>query len=125
MGSLYRVAPLGEARRPLSPDVSLVWNERLSDLSDEDYELPPFAPDVVVEITSRYEPRANIDHKIGVFLSAETQLAIVVDPKARIVELHDREGVIVLGKDDVLKHSALPGFTLDLATFFQEADRPR
>ena len=122
MGCLYRVAPPGEPRRPLSPDVSVVWNDRLRELSDEDYEIPPFAPDVVVEITSRYEPRANIDHKVGVYLSAETQLAIVVDPKARSIELHDRDGVRLLGDRDTLTHPALPGFELDLATFFRAAD---
>jgi Uma2 family endonuclease len=46
----FRIAPPNEIRRPLVPDIAFVSNERLRDLDDSDLELPPFAPDVAVEI---------------------------------------------------------------------------
>jgi len=39
----FRVAPPGEVRRPLVPDVAYASNERLRPLSDEELELPPLA----------------------------------------------------------------------------------
>src|SRR5579863_1557319 len=42
----FRVAPPGEIRRPLVPDVAYVSNDRLRPLSYEELQVPPLAPDV-------------------------------------------------------------------------------
>jgi len=114
----FRVAPPGEVRRPLVPDVAYVSNERLRPLSDEDIELPPLAPDVAVEILSPDDRRADVEDKIDVYLRAGSSLAIVVDPKRRVVELHDRSGARVLGESDVIAHAALPGFSYSVRELF-------
>ena len=57
----FRVAPPGEVRRPLVPDVAYVSNERLRPLSYEELQLPPLAPDVAVEILSPGDRRIDID----------------------------------------------------------------
>jgi len=49
----FRVAPPGEVRRPLVPDVAYVSNERIRPLGDDELEVPPLAPDVTVEAGDR------------------------------------------------------------------------
>jgi Uma2 family endonuclease len=100
----FRVAPPGEARRPLVPDVAYVSNERLRPLSDEEVEMPPLAPDV--------------DDKIRVYLRAGSSLVIVVDPQRRTVELHDTKSTKLLGEDDVIAHDALPAFAYPVQDLF-------
>ncbi len=121
----FRIAPPGEIRRPLVPDVSLVWNERLRGLDDEDVELPPFAPDVAVEIRSPGDRVRHLEHKVGVYLAGGAQLVIVVDPSRRSASLHDARGTHVVHEGDDLRHDALPGLSLSLAELFAHAERPR
>jgi Uma2 family endonuclease len=114
----FRVAPPGDVRRPLVPDVAYVSNERLRPLSDKELETPPLAPDVAVEILSPDDRRADIDDKVAVYLRAGSSLVIVVDPQRRIVELHDHAGTTQLGEADAIEHAALPGFTYPARELF-------
>jgi Uma2 family endonuclease len=120
----FRVAPPGEIRRPLVPDVAYVSNERLARLEGRELELPALAPDVVIEILSPDDRAQFVEHKIGVYLSAGSQLVIIVEPRDRTVRLHDRRGVRVLVDDDVIEHGALPAFRLALGALFRAIDRP-
>jgi Uma2 family endonuclease len=121
----FRVAPPGEVRRPLVPDLAYVSNGRLIGLSGRDLELPPFAPDVAVEILSPDDVPQHVSHKISVYLASGAELVIVVEPQDRSVRLHDGGGVRVLHGDDVLRHRALPGFALALPALFRAIDPPR
>lgn len=121
----FRIAPPGEIRRPLVPDVAYVSNERLRGLDDTDVELPPFAPDVAIEILSPGDRSRYVEHKIGVYLAGGSSLVIVIDPAEGRATLHDAGGVRRLGAGEVLAHPALPGFALPLAELFAAADRPR
>jgi Uma2 family endonuclease len=114
----FRVAPPGEVRRPLVPDVAYVSNERLRPLSDKELEVPPLAPDVAVEILSPDDRRADIDDKIGVYLRAGSSLVIVVDPQQRAVELHDRAETVRIDEAGAIAHSALPGFSYPVRELF-------
>ncbi len=114
----FRVAPPGEVRRPLVPDVAYVSNERLRTLSDEEVEIPPLAPDVAVEILSPDDHRADIDDKIGVYLRAGSSLVIVVDPQQRAVELHDRDQTVHLDETGAIEHWALPECSYPLRELF-------
>ncbi len=114
----FRVAPPGEARRPLVPDVSYVSNERLRPLSDAEIQIPPLAPDVAVEILSPADRRIDIDDKISVYLRAGSSLVVVVDPRRRVVELHDRAGVAQLDESQTIEHRALPGFSYPVCDLF-------
>lgn len=120
----FRVAPPGEIRRPLVPDVAYVSNERLHTLSDADLEVPPLSPDVAVEILSPDDRRIDIDDKISAFLRGGSSLVVVVDPQPRIVELHDRSGVVRLDEDDVIEHAALAGFAYSVRALFAVLTRP-
>jgi Uma2 family endonuclease len=114
----FRIAPPGEIRRPLVPDVSYVSNERLRPLSDEEIEIPPLAPDVAVEILSPDDRRADVDDKIDVYLRGGSSLVIVVDPMHRVVELHDRAQILRLDETRAIEHSALPGFSYPVSDLF-------
>lgn len=120
----FRVAPPGEVRRPLVPDVAYVSNERLRPLSDEELETPPLAPDAAVEILSPDDRRADVDDKIGVYLRAGSALVIVVDPQQRVVELHDRIRIGRLSLAETIEHSALPGFSYPVRELFAVLQRP-
>ncbi len=120
----FRVAPPGEVRRPLVPDVAYVSNERLRPLSDAELELPPFAPDVAVEILSPGDRRIDVDDKIGVYLRGGSQLVIVVDPQHRAVELHDAGKTSLLDETQAIEHIALPGFTYGVRDLFAVLRRP-
>jgi Uma2 family endonuclease len=110
---------LGEkVRRPLVPDIAYVSNERLRHLSDDELECPRLAPDVAVEILSPDDRREDVDDKIGTYLRAGSSLVVIVDPHRRIVELHDRSGVAMLGEDHAIEHSALPGFAYPVSELF-------
>jgi Uma2 family endonuclease len=121
----FRVAPPGEIRRPLVPDLAYVSYERLQGLEGHDLELPPFAPDVAFEILSPDDVARHVAHKIAVYLAAGAALVVVVEPRDRTVQLHDGLGERVLRGDDVLAHPALPGFALPLPALFAAADPPR
>ncbi|MBV9334230.1 MAG: Uma2 family endonuclease [Candidatus Eremiobacteraeota bacterium] len=121
----FRIAPPGEVRRPLVPDVSYVSNARLRDLTDEQLQIPPLAPDVAVEILSPDDRRIDLDDKIGVYLRAGSSLVIVVDPQRRIVELHDATVTTRLDESDTIQHAALPGFAYSVAELFAVLQRMR
>jgi len=120
----FRVAPPGEMRRPLVPDVAYVSNERLHPLSDQDLQIPPLAPDVAVEILSPDDRRIDVDEKISVYLRAGSTLVIVVDPRRRVVELHDRERTARLDECSAIEHPALPGFSCPVGELFAILRRP-
>ena len=121
----FRIAPPGEIRRPLVPDVAFVRNERLTGLEGRDLEAPPFAPDVAVEILSPDDRPDRLEHKIRIYFAGGASLVIVIDPADRSVRLHDARGARVLRGEDVIAHPALPGFSLALTKLFTAADPPR
>lgn len=120
----FRVAPPGEIRRPLVPDIAFVRYERLAGLEGRELEAPEFSPDVAIEIRSPGDRVQRIEHKIGVYLATGASLVIVVDPARRTVHLHDAGGTRDLRGDDVIAHAALSGFALALPELFKAADLP-
>ena len=120
----FRISPPGEIARPLVPDLAYVSNERLRALSDEDFQSPPLAPDVAVEICLPGDRDADIEDKIGVYLAAGSSLIILVDPAARSVTLVESGTRHILKEGESLEHPALPGFSLPLAELFAVTNRP-
>ena len=119
----FRIAPPGEARRPLVPDVAYISNERLRPLSDQDVEAPPIAPEVAVEILSPDDRRVDLDDKIRTYLRAGSSLVIVVDPMRRIVELHDLNRVAQVDDTGAIEHAAVPGFHYSVRDLFDVLKR--
>jgi Uma2 family endonuclease len=107
------------------PDVSYVSNERLRELEGFDLEVPPFAPNVAIEVLSPGWNRRRLEHKIGVYLAGGSELVIVVDPRTRTAHLHDATEERVVRGDEAIEHAALPGFSLGLPALFAVLERPR
>lgn len=120
----FRVAPPGEIRRPLVPDIAYVATERLRELSDDDLQVPPLAPDVAVEILSPGDRRIDVDDKIETFFRAGSSLVIIVDPQQRIVALHDALNTVRLDERATIEHAALPGFSYPVRDLFAVLLRP-
>jgi Uma2 family endonuclease len=85
--------------------------------------MPPLAPDVAVEILSLDDRRIDVDDKIETYLRAGSMLVIVVDPKERIVELHDPLGVRKIDIDGTITHTALPSFHFAVRALFEVLKR--
>lgn len=118
----FRLAPPGEERRPLVPDIAFVASEQLRGLAREELQAPDFAPAVAIEILSPGDARADVESKIEVYLRSGTQLVVIVDPVRRRMQLHDGLAAPTdLTRDDVLTHPAMPGFSLSLAKLFATA----
>jgi Uma2 family endonuclease len=117
----FRLAPEGEARRPLVPDVAYVRIEALRAETREDIQAPSFAPDVAVEVLSPKDLAADVADKVDVYLRCGTQLVIVADPRRRRITLYDRSSTRILEAGHVLRHEALPGFELAVGPLFARA----
>ncbi len=119
----FRIAPDGEVRRPLVPDVSFTYRDRLRELSDEELEVPPFAPDVAIEVLSPGDRPKDVASKVDVYLRGGGRLVLVVDPKRRTIRAIDAGGERSFAGDQTFEHVVLPEFRLIVASFFEKALR--
>lgn len=119
----FRIAPPGAVRRPLVPDVAYISNERLRPLNNEELQTPPLAPNVAVEILSPDDRRPDVDDKIRTYLQAGSSLIMVVDPKRRIIELHDSLATGYVDETGAVEHAALPGFCYPVRELFDVLKR--
>jgi Uma2 family endonuclease len=115
----FHVRPPGDVRRPLVPDVAFLSYKRLPYPAMLQTDEPSVAPDVVVEINSPSDRRADIEEKVRVYLAAGTDVVFLVDPKVRAVTVCDRKGRRHLNEGDEITHSALPDFRLNVSTLFE------
>ncbi|MBX9788048.1 MAG: Uma2 family endonuclease [Pirellulales bacterium] len=81
-------------------------------------------PDMVVEIRSKNDTLAYVEHKIADYLKAGVRLAIVVDPESKSATLYrPNQPVVALAETDELTcEDIIPDFRLPLASLF--ADLP-
>jgi len=120
----FRVAPPNAIVRPLVPDVGYLSYDALpADAPFEDVQVPLAPPTVAVEVLSPDDRRRNIESKIATYLSAGTSAVVVVDPRNETIAIHDHDGVRTLCSGDVLVHTVLRGFKLDVAALFARAKR--
>jgi len=120
----FRIAPPGEVRRPLVPDVAFLSYKRLPYREMKVTDEPRVAPDVVVEVKSPGERRSDIQEKVRVYLAAGTHVVFLVDPSSRVVTVCDARGEQHLDDKAVITHAALPGFRLPVKKLF-ELPRPK
>jgi len=116
----FRLAPPGEVRRPLVPDVAYLSYARLSydKLTKTDY--PQIAPDAVVEVLSPSDKGKDIDEKIRVYLTCGTSVVFLVDTKHQTVTIRDAQDAEVIARDAVITHPSLPGFAMKANDLFEE-----
>jgi Uma2 family endonuclease len=114
----FQVAPPGEDRRPLVPDVAYLSYDRLPYETQMVTDNPRVAPDVVVEVLSPDDRHADVEGKARVYLAAGTRVVFLVDTELRTVTIRELGGDQTIDKDAVLTHDALPGFQLNVADLF-------
>jgi Uma2 family endonuclease len=102
------------------PDVSFVNRDRWSAVTDRGRFLRG-APDLAVEILSPSNRSGEIHAKVADYLAAGAPLVRIVDPKRRMVTIH--ETLLAprrLGARDVLDGGdVLPGFAIPVEEFFE------
>ncbi|HYK53237.1 MAG TPA: Uma2 family endonuclease [Candidatus Eremiobacteraceae bacterium] len=105
----FQVAPPGEIRRSLVPDVGYLSYDRMPLDEQVLTDSPAAAPDALVEVLSPDDRTQDIEEKIRVYLAAGTNVVFLVDTKSRTVEIIDRDGRHVIGEDKFVEHDSLPG----------------
>lgn len=105
------------------PDVGFISFERLSQLSDEEAEEPPCAPDVAIEVRSPSSHIGLLKAKIQRYLQTGALLVLDIDPQKRTVVAHCAEGTKEFTKSDRFEHDAAPWLTFDVTELFANLNR--
>jgi Uma2 family endonuclease len=103
------------------PDVTFFTRGRLTGSQHGATPVAPIAGDLVVEVVSRSNTKAEISRKLNEYFAAGSRLAWVVEPKPRTVRVHTSPSeFVVLGVDDSLDGGeVLPGFRLAVRALFE------
>lgn len=101
----------------LAPSVAFVRHGRTGGTSEGFLSGPP---DLAVEIVSFADEEEAMQERVREWLDAATPMLTVVDPRRRTVTVHhSRDGIRVLGEDDVLDGGdVVPGWTLPVKELF-------
>ena len=102
------------------PDVAFVRTDRIPPEAERIASMP-LPPDLVVEVISTHDTRAEVTRKIGLYLAANVPLILVLDQKPRTLMVH-RPGQAPrrLGENDTFDGGdILPGFRLAVADVFR------
>jgi Uma2 family endonuclease len=119
----FRIAPAGEVRRPLVPDVAYLSYARVPYRSRA-ADIPRIAPDAVVEVLSPRDRKRDIQSKVRVYLACGTSVIFLVDTKRQTVTIVDAEGLQTITRGALVTHEALPDFAMPARNLF-EAPRPK
>jgi len=119
----FRIAPPGEVRRPLVPDVAYLSYDRLPLEDDDAAQVPLGSPNVAVEILSPDDRPRDVRDKVETYLRAGTDAVIVVDPKTETIRVDSNSGTMTWRTGDIFSHSSLPEFELNVLEYFDSARR--
>jgi Uma2 family endonuclease len=122
----FRASPPGEDIHPLVPDVAYLSYARLRPLAEKDREVPPVAPEIVVEILSPDDRRKDVDEKRRVYFAWGVLLEIIADPETRRVEFYDAGGGCerVDATVEAYSPAAFPDLRLPLRAMFAKLEIP-
>jgi Uma2 family endonuclease len=106
------------------PDVAFTSWARLANQQPSD-PIPTLAPDFVVEVLSPSNTGPEMARKRGEYFRAGVRLVWEIDPRARSLRAYTSETAFTdhTATDTVTGGAVLPGFTLALATLFDQLDR--
>ena len=110
-----------EPLRVRQPDLLFVSNERAGILGDR----IEGGPDLVVEIISPSNTRAEIESKMADYASLNVRECWLVYPQMHAVEVLRLEGgewqrAYIRGDGERIESAVLPGLELDIAAFFED-----
>jgi Uma2 family endonuclease len=108
----------GGSRR--SPGASWFDDARYRAAERPDVVFPPFAPEFVIEVRSPHDSRRVLQSKMQEYIDNGVQLAWMIDPLERSVEIYrpDREPELVTNPLTVAGEGPVAGFVLDLDRVF-------
>jgi Uma2 family endonuclease len=114
----FHLAPHGEERRPLVPDVAFLSYARLPYATQLETEIPRIAPDVAIEILSPKDRAADVSEKVRVYLATGARMVVLVDTNAETVNVLEAEQSRQFGRDAFFEHECLPGFRMPVSVLF-------
>lgn len=95
-------------RTTLVPDIAFVSHERLENATEDDIAMPPFAPDLAVEVRSPGDRESDIQEKIALYLRYGSALVLDVVPAKRRIVAHAPDGVKTFAGHETFSHPAVP-----------------
>jgi len=103
----------------LAPDVAFVRTDRLPP-EDQWHRFARLAPDLVMEVVSPSETRAEAEEKVDLYLAAGVPLVLVVDPRRRTVRVRTPDGSdrLLTEADELDGGAVLQGFQVPVARLF-------
>ena len=103
-----------------SPDAAWVRKEKLSELSEAQWEkFLPLCPDFVIELRSPTDSLKALQAKMEEYVSNGATLGWLLDPHEKRVHIYTEQEVKVLDSpEEVSGEPLLPGFRLDLRSIF-------
>ena len=106
------------------PDVAVILRSRLPGGKLPQQQVCPVPPDLAVEILSPGNTVREIDRKLHDFFASDVQLVWIVDPQQRTVRVYTSvDEFTEFTEDDTLNGgNVLPGFTLPIRDWFDEAE---
>jgi Uma2 family endonuclease len=107
------------------PDVSFASWDRFPDRRVPEEPIPSLAPDLVIEVLSQSNTRAEMKRKRGEYFAAGVRVVWEVDPKRRRVSVYRSDGTVTSLKASQRLEGGdvLPGFVLELSELISELDR--
>ena len=106
--TIFRIPGLGGR----GPDASWVSPERLAQLDPEQYRTGQICPDFVVEIRSRNDSLAYLQHKMAEYIAHGARLGWLIDPFNRRVAIYrpGQEPEILEDPETLSGDDVMPGF---------------
>lgn len=104
-----------------APDVSFIARGRLKRYKQGGERYPSIGADLVVEVISKSNTKAEIARKMTEYFAAGTRLAWVVDPKTETVRVHQspRKFVVRRAGDDLDGGDVIPGLVIPVKDLFK------
>jgi Uma2 family endonuclease len=107
------------------PDVTFAAWDRFPDRRIPAEPIPSLAPDLLIEVLSESNTRAEMERKRSEYFAAGVNLIWEFDPRARVVMVYAQDGSIsrLDASQSLDGGNVLPGFTLKIGEVFAELDR--
>lgn len=107
-----------------APDVSFIARGRLKRHNRGSKPYPTIGPDLVVEVLSKSNTKAEIARKLVEYFAAGTRLAWIVDPKTETVRVHTdpRDSTLVQAGDLLDGGDVIPGLRIAVEDLFDLED---
>jgi Uma2 family endonuclease len=102
------------------PDVAFASWDRFPNRKRPKVPIPELAPDLVVEVLSKSNTKAEMTRKLGEYFAAGVRLVWMVDPRKRTVRVYTAvdQSVLIKEGQSLDGGAVLPGFVLPLDELF-------